>query len=103
MTPISRAAATPDAPPPALSSRSDALARARALTPSIAARAPQAEAARRIPDETIEDLRRSGLFGVSALGFAAQMLTAAELGAACGSTAWVFGVFSGHNWILGLF
>lgn len=90
-------------PPPIPNSRSDALARARALAPAISARAARAEAERRVPRDTIEDLRRSGLFGVSTLGFAAQMLTTAELGAACGSTGWVYAVFSGHNWIVSLF
>src|SRR4051812_46829023 len=111
MTAIPRSAATSDTLPPVLASRSDALSRARTLAPALSARAAQAETERSVPGRTIEDLRRSGLFGVngpaarggSALGFAAQMLTAAELGAACGSTAWVYGVFSGHNWMLGLF
>ncbi|MEO6341230.1 MAG: acyl-CoA dehydrogenase family protein, partial [Caulobacteraceae bacterium] len=97
--------------PPRIASRQDALERAAALAPALAARAVRAEAERNVPAETIAQLQSAGLFGVSApetvggsaLGFAAQMLTAAELGAACGSTAWVYGVFSGHTWVVGLF
>jgi len=92
-------------------SAADALARARSLAPALRQRASQCETARRIPDETIDGLRESGLlqlmvprrFGGAALGFTEIVTTGAELAAACGSSGWVFCVFAGHNWVVGLF
>jgi 3-hydroxy-9,10-secoandrosta-1,3,5(10)-triene-9,17-dione monooxygenase len=94
-----------------ISNTADALARARSLAPALRERAARCETLRRIPDETIEDLRESDLlqlmvprrFGGAALGFAAIVATGAELASACGSSGWVFGVFAGHNWVIGLF
>lgn len=82
----------------------DAVARARALGPALAARAEQANALRRIPDETMTDLHESGLlsiltperFGGSALGPEALFAAAVEIARACGSTGWTYGVLSGH-------
>ena len=89
----------------------EALSRARALLPAVRARAQQAEADRRVPDETVDELRDAGLFAIatpkafggSELGIEVMVRIAAELGAACGSTGWVYGVLTGHNWMLGLF
>lgn len=91
--------------------RQDALQRARQLIPKIRARAARTEADRRIPDETIRELRDSGLFqlvtpkafGGAELGFAVLVEVTAELAAACGSTGWVYGVLAGHSWMLNLF
>jgi alkylation response protein AidB-like acyl-CoA dehydrogenase len=89
----------------------EALARALSLAPALRDRAARCEALRQIPGETIEDLRQSGLlqlmvprrFGGLALGFTEIVATGAELAAACGSSGWVFCVFAGHNWLVGLF
>lgn len=91
--------------------RQEALHRARLLVPNIRARAARTESERRIPDETIQELRDSGLFhlvtprtfGGAELGFAVLVEVTAELAAACGSTGWVYGVLTGHSWMLNLF
>jgi 3-hydroxy-9,10-secoandrosta-1,3,5(10)-triene-9,17-dione monooxygenase len=96
---------------PDLFDGAEALARARALLPAIRARAAQAEADRRVPDETIEELRAANLFNIATprrfggieLGLGDMVRVAAELASACGSTGWVYGVLTGHNWMLGLF
>ncbi|WP_157218811.1 flavin-dependent monooxygenase [Flavisphingomonas formosensis] len=89
----------------------DLVAQARALIPVLRERAAEAEAACRIPDATIEDLRRHGLFRIlqpRAWGgyeldpadfFTVQM----ALAEGCMSTAWVYGVVAVHNWQLALF
>lgn len=84
---------------------------ARQLAPRIAARTDEARALRRVPDETIADLRASSLFrAVKPTRFGGLELdpvvlyrVQVELGRACGSTAWVFGVLSVHTWQLALF
>ncbi len=89
----------------------EALARTLRLLPDIRARARYADEHRRLPDETIEALRASGLFGIatpkkfggSELGFGALVDVSAALASACGSTGWVFGVLTGHNWMVALF
>lgn len=94
-----------------ISSANDALTRAQSLTPALRERAARCELMRRIPDETVDGLQESGLlqlmvprrFGGAALGFTAVVAVGAELGAACGSSGWVFNVFAGHNWLIGLF
>ena len=91
--------------------RLDALNRARQLVPRIRGRAARAEAERRIPDETIRELHDAGLFhlvtprtfGGAELGFSVLVEVTAELAAACGSTGWVYGVLTGHSWMLNLF
>lgn len=109
LSPVSERLSSPAIP--VLASREDALAKARALLPNIRARAARTEADRRVPDETIKELRDSGLFGVtkpkvfggSELGFASLMEVSACIASACGSTGWVFGVLAGHSWLLNLF
>jgi 3-hydroxy-9,10-secoandrosta-1,3,5(10)-triene-9,17-dione monooxygenase len=74
-------------------------------------RAAAAEELRRMPDETIAELRASGLFGVlipkrfggSELGFATLIETTAELARGCVSSGWVFGNLVGHYWLLSQF
>jgi alkylation response protein AidB-like acyl-CoA dehydrogenase len=96
---------------PAISSRKEAVERARELVPRIRARAARTEEDRRIPDETIAELLDSGLFNIvkpklfggAELGFGALVETTVEFANACGSTGWVFGVLAGHSWLLNLF
>lgn len=87
------------------------VARARALKPTLAARAPQADELRRVPDETIADFRAAGFFRmlqparwggleVDPRTFFDVQMTVAS---ACPSSAWVLGVVAVHSWQLGLF
>ena len=87
------------------------LHRATALVPVLRQRATTTEQLRRLPDETIDDLRRTELikaarptrFGGFALDLDQVMAIIAELGRGCGSSAWVYGVYCDHNITLGMF
>jgi 3-hydroxy-9,10-secoandrosta-1,3,5(10)-triene-9,17-dione monooxygenase len=84
---------------------------AQALVPTLAERAPRAAELRRLPDETVADLKRAGLFrllqparwGGAELDPVRFFDTQLTLATACPSTAWVMGVVSVHNWQLALF
>jgi 3-hydroxy-9,10-secoandrosta-1,3,5(10)-triene-9,17-dione monooxygenase len=86
------------------------IARAEALVPALRERARRAEELRRLPDETIEDLHRSGLFrvlqparvGGSELPFRAMCELTAIIARGCGSTAWVLANLAAHHWLLGM-
>lgn len=83
----------------------------RSLLPSIRARAASCERARCVPRETFEALREVGLyklvqpapFGGYEQDFAVLLELIIELGAACASTAWVCGLLSAHQWMVGLY
>jgi 3-hydroxy-9,10-secoandrosta-1,3,5(10)-triene-9,17-dione monooxygenase len=89
----------------------DLVAKARALKPTLAARAPQADTLRRLPDETIADFQAAGFLRMLQPArwgglevhprtfFDAQMTIAS----ACPSSAWVLGVVAVHSWQLALF
>jgi 3-hydroxy-9,10-secoandrosta-1,3,5(10)-triene-9,17-dione monooxygenase len=85
-------------------------AAAEALVPVLRERAPRAEELRRLPDETIADLHRTGLFrilqpgrvGGSELPFRSIVELVAVIGRACGSTAWVLANLAAHHWLLGM-
>ncbi len=87
------------------------MARAEALAPVLAGRANAAEAAGRLPAETIADLQAAGLFKVLQPrrfgGYELDPHTFFEIQMAlargCMSTAWVYGVVGVHNWQLALF
>lgn len=87
------------------------IARARALAPALAERAPECERARRIPEETIRDLKEAGLFRLlqpKAMGglevdFGTYAQVSIELGRGCASTAWVYQNNAMHQLILALF
>jgi 3-hydroxy-9,10-secoandrosta-1,3,5(10)-triene-9,17-dione monooxygenase len=91
-------------------SRAAVLDRARALVPTLRERALEAEALRRIPDATIADLHRAGLFrilqparvGGGEFDYGLLIDVAAELGRGCGSTAWVFVNLAAHHWMLAM-
>ena len=86
------------------------LKRAEALVPVLRERAGKAEELRRMPDETIEDLHRTGLFrilqpkrvGGSELPFRAIVELVATIGRGDGSTAWVLANLAAHHWLLGM-
>jgi 3-hydroxy-9,10-secoandrosta-1,3,5(10)-triene-9,17-dione monooxygenase len=85
--------------------------RARDVAPRIRERADAAEAARRIPAETIADLREAGLFrvlqparfGGLELSYDAYVPSVIEVGKACGSTGWCYSVLAMHAWHASLF
>jgi len=87
------------------------LDRARLLVPQLAERAERAEQERRIPEESIRELKQAGLFrilqprafGGYELGMSTFVRVAMELGRGCASTAWVFENNGMHQLILGLF
>ena len=90
--------------------REQFLEQARAMVPILRERARQAEALRRIPDETIRDLHDVGLwrilrlerFGGVTTDFGLMIDVAEELGRGCGSTSWVYINIIAHNWMLAM-
>ena len=95
--------------------RSDAasavLERARALAPVLAERSAKTERERRVPDETIADFHRFGLFrviqpkrfGGRELDFSVFARITRELARGCGSSAWVYCVVEELFWVLATF
>jgi 3-hydroxy-9,10-secoandrosta-1,3,5(10)-triene-9,17-dione monooxygenase len=91
--------------------RDDILARARDMLPTLQERAEQAEAARRISEETDQAFRDAGFykilqpssFGGLELDFGTQTELAVVLAPGCASSAWVASVTACHGWILGMF
>ena len=87
------------------------LARVRSLLPALRERADQAERLRRLPDETFADFQEAGLFrclqpkryGGHELDPGTLYQAVMEIGAVCGSSAWILGVIGVHNWHLALF
>ena len=87
------------------------IARARAMAPTLAARAAQGERDRRLPKETIADMQAAGLFRVLQPkrwdGFELDIRTYFEIQMALAegdmSVAWVYGVVGVHPWAMALF
>ncbi len=84
---------------------------AAALVATLDSRAAVAESLRRLPDETIADLKEAGLHRMcqpARLGGAELPLDEAvdiisTLARGCASTAWVCGVYTDHSIIAGMF
>jgi 3-hydroxy-9,10-secoandrosta-1,3,5(10)-triene-9,17-dione monooxygenase len=91
--------------------RAAVLDQARALVPVLAARSADTERNRRIPDETIADFHRAGLFrvlqparfGGLELDFQVFASITRELARGCGSSAWVYAVVEELFWTLATF
>src|SRR3981189_366803 len=87
------------------------LGRVRDLLPAIHERAARAEQLRRLPDETFADFQEAGVlramqpkrYGGFELDPSTFYEAVGEVGAACGSTGWIFAVMGAHNWHLALF
>jgi 3-hydroxy-9,10-secoandrosta-1,3,5(10)-triene-9,17-dione monooxygenase len=87
-----------------------ALAKARAIAPALAAREQEAQALRHLPEATIRDLHESGLFrilqprrvGGVELDFGSLVEVCAELARGSASTGWVYGYLASHHWMLGM-
>ena len=81
---------------------------ARSLIPTLRERAPEAERIRRIPDETIEDIRKAGLWDILKperyrgveTDYGAMIDVTIELGRGCAATSWVYINIVAHNWML---
>lgn len=96
---------------PATPTAEELVQRARALIPTLKSRSDAANAARRLPQETVRELHEAGFFRIlqprrwggyemdPGVYFDVQM----ALAEGCMSTAWVFGVIGVHNFQLGLF
>lgn len=89
----------------------EALARARALVPTLRTRQAATERARRVSDETIADLKRAQLlrilqprrYGGHEYSLADFVRLGAAVASGCGSTGWVYSVATQHNWQIGMF
>src|SRR5690625_3827047 len=92
-------------------SADELIRRARAMIPVLAERAAAAEAARKVPVETVAEMEQAGLFRVLQPkrygGFELPPRVFYEIQMAlaegCMSTAWIYGVIAVHNWQLALF
>src|SRR2546423_745998 len=92
-------------------SRQAALERASRLVPVLKERALETERLRRLPPETVRDLVDSQLlrlgvpdrFGGLGLDYDLSYEVSWELGRGCGSTAWCYGLWVLHTWMVGHF
>jgi alkylation response protein AidB-like acyl-CoA dehydrogenase len=95
----------------AVPERAEFLRRARDLVPALRRRGAQCEAERRIPAETMQDLRDAGLlrlttprrYGGYEQPWDLLCDCIMELAAGCGSTGWVYAVVGQHPLIANLF
>jgi 3-hydroxy-9,10-secoandrosta-1,3,5(10)-triene-9,17-dione monooxygenase len=98
-------------PPVVLTSREEAIERARALGPALRSRTAEAEALRRLPDANVAAILENGLcgimtpklFGGSELGSEAMIDVTIELARSCAATGWVHMLWTAHMWMLALF
>lgn len=85
--------------------------RARDMVPMLKQRAEKTDVGRRLPDETIADMKAAGFFNVLKPkqygGYEMDPKVFYEicttLAQGCMSTAWVYGVIGVHNWQIALF
>ena len=94
-----------------MTTREELLQRAASLVPTLRERAAETEERRQALPENIEDLKSAQLitvaqpqrYGGMGLDFDVVFEIASELGRGCGSTAWCYGIWASHNWLVGLF
>lgn len=85
--------------------------RAEALIPALAGRAAETEALRRLPDETMADVKANGLrricqprrFGGAELPLDEAARIVAALTQGCASASWVCAAFTDHSIVAGMF
>ncbi|MBC8279638.1 MAG: hypothetical protein H8E48_02525, partial [Chloroflexi bacterium] len=85
------------------------LRRASDMIPILKGRAVETENLRRIPDETVQELRSSELlrigvpqlFGGLDADYASMFEVGALLGSACSATSWCFCIWTAHSWLVG--
>jgi alkylation response protein AidB-like acyl-CoA dehydrogenase len=100
--------ATNDTHQPSAAAEAELLANARALVPTLAARAATTTAARDVPAETIDDFRRAGLlrllqprrFGGRQTSVGTFLQAVEILAEGCASSAWVYGVLVELEWVI---
>jgi len=91
--------------------RATLVARAKAMIPTLKARAAKAEADRKVPDETIQEFQDAGFFDIlkpkrwGGFEMDPQVFYEVQIAIAegCMSSAWVLGVVGVHPLQLGLF
>ena len=97
---------------PGEAERAEALEkRAAELVPVLEARAAETEALRRLPDETVADLKAAGLsrlcqprrYGGAELPIDRAVRVVAATARGCASAAWICAIHSDHAIILGMF
>ena len=79
------------------------------MVPALKQRSAGTEQLRRLPEESISDLLASELyrigvprrFGGIDLSYSLVLDVAAELGRGCPSTAWCYGLWAAHAWLVG--
>jgi resorcinol 4-hydroxylase (FADH2) len=89
----------------------DLVARATEIAPFVRAQAERTENNRQVSTEAMAKLREAGLFRIMTpavyggyeYGFDALIRVAAPIGAACGSTGWVFSLGIVHQWLAAMF
>ncbi len=87
------------------------LSKVRDLLPGLKARALETERAGRVPAENLTALREAGLyrvvqpktFGGYEYDFDVLVELVMEVGRGCASTAWVYGLYAAHQWLLASF
>lgn len=97
--------------PGAAVSGDDLVARAKAIAPGLRERQEICEQARQVPDQSLKEMTDAGLYQVlqprSYGGFEHTLgdfvRIGMEIGAGCGSTAWVYSTGAQHNWMIGMF
>ena len=85
--------------------------RAAALVPLLLERAPAAEKARRVSEESFDALSEAGIFSMTApkryggaeVDFQTQCEVLANLARGCPSTSWVATIYSAMSWLVGTF
>jgi 3-hydroxy-9,10-secoandrosta-1,3,5(10)-triene-9,17-dione monooxygenase len=92
-------------------SKNELLERAEKLVPALRERAARADSERKVPAETIADMRDAGLLDVllpralggSEVDFSVFSTITRLLATGCGSTAWVYAILTETAWIAALF
>ena len=90
--------------------REELIERAKELVPTLRERAAKAEELRRLPDETVRDFHDTGLFrmlqparfGGAEMDYGILIDIDAQIGRACGSSAWVLANLASHHWMLAM-
>ncbi|MBT7956147.1 MAG: hypothetical protein HN731_13210 [Rhodospirillaceae bacterium] len=91
-----------------LPTREELVQSARDMVPTLIERAPQCEALRRAPKETIEDFKKAGFFKIGLpkkyggyeMDYDVLCEVIMEIAHGCGSSAWNLAVLGEHNYTL---